>query len=611
MDSMIDTSFSNELIRFGTFVGWPGSDIHCKSVKPSAIDLAKTGFYFTGSSDEVCCFACGLVVKDWERHHDPIVVHATRSPRCPMVLGRDHSNSPVIVPEDAERLAILSMLQQASQRVLTAVSGSYTSSSLLANTLTVLYGETMMRARPPQMVAPSACSLTSSPRQSPSTVRQNSRDPPSSPGGGGRMQASRPAATASSDSPQRRSSASDSESTAVSPRRPQFQRTRSYAMDSRPSSNSETIANRQNSNPSTDHVEYQESEEARLATFNSWPGIRGATAREFAQAGFIFYGAPDRVQCVFCNGLLRNWNDNDRPIEEHRKHFPTCSFVTECLSAITVAQPRHTNYRTLESREKSFLNWSRRTQTPVPEALASAGFFYVGHGDNVKCFFCDGGLRNWEPNDDPWREHARWFPKCDYVRQIKGPAYIEAVLGETNLTEYQTASVDNTDVKNVAGLAAPRDMDPREVTARLDSEIVKAVLKMDVPKDLVRKAIRKRLAEDSDDFSSAEALLEAVFNLDPNEPSLQDPAEGHGLDGLLGSSSPPSDSSNAQESLRLMEENRLLKEQKQCKICMDEEVCMAFLPCGHLVCCATCAPALDSCPICRGKIKRTVRTYMA
>ncbi len=36
---------------------------------------------------------------------------------------------------------------------------------------------------------------------------------------------------------------------------------------------------------------------------------------------------------------------------------------------------------------------------------------FLGHGDNVKCFFCDGGLRNWEPGDDPWQEHAKWFPQ--------------------------------------------------------------------------------------------------------------------------------------------------------------------------------------------------------
>ena len=53
MEAIIDSTCANELIRIGTFVGWPGSDVHCKVVKPSAIDMARNGFYFTGSSDEV------------------------------------------------------------------------------------------------------------------------------------------------------------------------------------------------------------------------------------------------------------------------------------------------------------------------------------------------------------------------------------------------------------------------------------------------------------------------------------------------------------------------------------------------------------------------------
>lgn len=53
--------------------------------------------------------------------------------------------------------------------------------------------------------------------------------------------------------------------------------------------------------------------------------------------------------------------------------------------------------------------------------------FVLGFGDNVKCFYCDGGLRNWEAGDDPWVEHARWFPKCPFVLSVKGQEYIKNV----------------------------------------------------------------------------------------------------------------------------------------------------------------------------------------
>ena len=53
------------------------------------------------------------------------------------------------------------------------------------------------------------------------------------------------------------------------------------------------------------------------------------------------------------------------------------------------------------------------------------------------------------------------------------------------------------------------------------------------------------------------------------------------------------------------------EEQKSCKICMDDVVCMAFLPCGHLVTCENCSRSLKICPICQKTIKGTLKTYMS
>merc|ERR1719397_1919408 len=61
----------------------------------------------------------------------------------------------------------------------------------------------------------------------------------------------------------------------------------------------------------------------------------------------------------------------------------------------------------------------------------------------------------------------------------------------------------------------------------------------------------------------------------------------------------------------LESENARLKEQRTCKICMDGEVGVVFLPCGHLCCCVNCAPALKDCPVCRTNIQGTVRTFLS
>ncbi|XP_052810326.1 putative inhibitor of apoptosis [Mya arenaria] len=53
-----------------------------------------------------------------------------------------------------------------------------------------------------------------------------------------------------------------------------------------------------------------------------------------------------------------------------------------------------------------------------------------------------------------------------------------------------------------------------------------------------------------------------------------------------------------------------LDDNNHCRICLDNRSIIVFLPCGHLVSCAECAPALKLCPICRADIRGTVRAFL-
>uniref|UniRef100_A0A665TVZ3 RING-type E3 ubiquitin transferase n=1 Tax=Echeneis naucrates TaxID=173247 RepID=A0A665TVZ3_ECHNA len=189
----------------------------------------------------------------------------------------------------------------------------------------------------------------------------------------------------------------------------------------------------------------------RLQTFQSWPVDAPVTSGELAKAGFFFLGPGDKVQCFCCGGILRCWVPGDRPSTEHRRHFPTCRFILgqavgniplqigssdsvdgQLLSQLqrmtmdeqgTAGQAVYPEMEAEDSRLTTFHNWPSEASVQ-PDVLARAGFFYTGHGDNVKCFYCDGGLRNWEPGDDPWQEHAKWFPRCEFLIQSRGQEYI-------------------------------------------------------------------------------------------------------------------------------------------------------------------------------------------
>ncbi|XP_033106383.1 uncharacterized protein LOC117108478 [Anneissia japonica] len=61
---------------------------------------------------------------------------------------------------------------------------------------------------------------------------------------------------------------------------------------------------------------------------------------------------------------------------------------------------------------------------PDKKLLAKAGFFFQGSGDYVECFYCGLGLDAWEPNDDPFYEHAKYADECTWLEGMEGKAFI-------------------------------------------------------------------------------------------------------------------------------------------------------------------------------------------
>ena len=53
-----------------------------------------------------------------------------------------------------------------------------------------------------------------------------------------------------------------------------------------------------------------------------------------------------------------------------------------------------------------------------------------------------------------------------------------------------------------------------------------------------------------------------------------------------------------------------LKIEKNCKVCMNADVAMTCVPCGHLSCCLKCGPLVGRCPICRAGITSMLKTFM-
>jgi hypothetical protein len=159
------------------------------------------------------------------------------------------------------------------------------------------------------------------------------------------------------------------------------------------------------------------------------------------EAGFFHCNVGDRVICIYCNLICQQWTPHtDDPCEVHKTLSPNCPYVKFKLirPAASASQlPTSNNLDPLQSNEviltdachptftetlarhASFATWLNENLPPVDD-FVRAGFFYTGTHTTVTCFYCNGSLQNWGPNDNLMIEHARWFPHCAYAKQLCG-----------------------------------------------------------------------------------------------------------------------------------------------------------------------------------------------
>lgn len=383
--------------------------------------------------------------------------------------------------------------------------------------------------------------------------------------------------------------------------------------------------------------------ENRLRTFDNWP-VTYINKHDLARAGFFYLNNSDQVKCCECGGIIGQWEEGDIPFIEHRKFFPNCAIVrqsdllNEEIGIQRVETPKYPEYSTIDSRNRSFLTWTSNVQDT--NVLAQAGFYYLGSSDEVRCFYCDGGLRNWLVGDDPWVEHARWFPKCPFVILVKGPAYIKNVLELTkNLNQ---------------GITASGPTEPVSIDDAMNSQPAQDALQMGLNAGRVRSVMQRRIQLTGRPFTSTEMLVSAVldgqiedegfeqdpetegqiesqvtelllsavssvaFNSDENEQQATTSSNSRRTvvpDNIIRKSSntvaPPKLPSLKSGSNATSENDEKRLKNVECKICMAEEMGVVFLPCGHLLSCVYCAPAISQCPLCREPIRGRVRTFLS
>ncbi|KAK3580651.1 hypothetical protein CHS0354_017921 [Potamilus streckersoni] len=193
----------------------------------------------------------------------------------------------------------------------------------------------------------------------------------------------------------------------------------------------------------TKHPQFSK-ESTRLATFVH--GQYFPHHQTLASLGF-YKGQGDSLCCYECGATIIGWREDNDPLLEHIHYSPECRYLATKIDATTLQdckaqlqQKRPNQERHKATRDKLKITSFQEEINPLrsPEyssykvrlstfarfpviygldvhRIAAAGFYYTGDKDIVRCYACDGGLKQWKGSDNPWDEHYRWFPNCSYL----------------------------------------------------------------------------------------------------------------------------------------------------------------------------------------------------
>jgi len=158
--------------------------------------------------------------------------------------------------------------------------------------------------------------------------------------------------------------------------------------------------------------------------------------------------------------------------------------VEEYIRAKIFNGPIYENYASPDSRIKTFKGWPKNGAIS-PEKLVEAGFFYLGdqiflifltdigcesflnnnfilfdfnsgNGDRVRCFYCDLGLQEWNYDDCPWVEHAKYQTGCFFLNLVKGEDFVAKWASSSS---YRSGDSRNSSSNQAPALPSPSNSD--------------------------------------------------------------------------------------------------------------------------------------------------------
>ncbi|XP_052807373.1 baculoviral IAP repeat-containing protein 3-like isoform X1 [Mya arenaria] len=217
------------------------------------------------------------------------------------------------------------------------------------------------------------------------------------------------------------------------------------------------------------------------------------------------------------------------------------------------------------ARLRSFEKFPRTSLSAI--RLSQKGFYYTGVGTEAQCFSCGFSNSKWPAGISIEDIHRKGSPDCPFIMgaassnvPIHGGADSKPEGENCSSTDSRTSFVNNHN-NSAAGHHLPNS---NARFGQYDSS-----METDCPSIQERRSSKNHTARDTNTTDSFYEVEKALQN-----------------------------------------ENEELRRQVSCKICLDLDASVVFLPCGHMVTCEECAPAMRKCPICRSNIRGTVKAFL-
>ncbi|XP_048240179.1 uncharacterized protein LOC124145178 [Haliotis rufescens] len=546
------------------------------NVNTSSLRLAAAGFYATGDGDETRCFSCGVTHRNWTVNDNPFVIHSQISPNCIHTASTDERNVPIQLPSD-----------YASVNSPTASSGSTSGANKSGYTPTQLQGAVGININ--------------------TTTEENSQ--------------------------------SVDEIPDVTP-----VQTAHYNDGGLSSSQTSTLRFEDAVHP------HYSNAALRLDSFQLWPEGHSQHPEELARAGFFYAGYSDCVRCFVCGVGLRTWEEGDDPWVEHVRWRSSCAyleaargknFVIQTLAAIarctqtsqsgenhqSAPDTRH-NYDTSEedvlrtgvcgralemgfSREQvrsaaqSTIN-SRGRQALRLDVLLENIFAADGESEQVQA--SQGGYSDVEHHSQGQTGQEVKEVLRSGVGNMDSTSSDKTVNNTTRQAHLLRSPAGKTDsgykslpIENHAGLPPTQQTSGNfETEHPFVSSNIKYNLEIVAPES---PGAKPAVSEETERQRQSDAPVNRFSSLPTNRHEVK------GIDKIK--KNYIKKGKRKEEVKATEEETRQLRESSTCKVCLEDPANIVFLPCGHLVACAVCTPALERCPVCRTHIRGTVRVHLA